>query len=219
MSKPVPVFSAPALQPTEDSRLESFGPRAPYRGPQAGNRALSKAGAGSLPTALLSGRMGQLPTLPPPPEPPFVIAPIPPPTFQSPAPGLVAVRRGTEISPEQAARFLHLAERSMVVVRAALDQAATMTSKPRDRHVAAAIFECIGTLGENMGYFAQGISELRAAVRESRVATLSSRQARSIEDFASCAQEVGRREGSGYMADAAVGSGLSGLWLAALLAL
>lgn len=176
------------------------------------------AGTGSLP-ALLSGRMGQLPTLPPPPEPRHIIAPIPPPTFQSPAPGLVAVRRGTEIGPEQAARFLHLAERSITLVRAALDQAATMTSKPRDRHAAAAIFDCIGTLGENMGYFAQGISELRAAVRESRVASLSGRQVKSIEDFASCAEEIGRREGSGYVADAAVGSGLSGLWLAALLVL
>lgn len=105
------------------------------------------------------------------------------------------------------------------MIRKALDVAASATSKPRERYAAAAVFDCIRVLGDNMGYFAQGLTELRAAVRESRPAALSGRQVRSIEDFATCAQEVARREGTQIVADAAVGSGVPTVFLLGLLAL
>lgn len=214
-----PVFSSPAFQPTAESRLEAVGPVAPYRGPSSVPSAPAGAQAGMrMFVGGLSGRrLGTLPTLPTVPEPPYVRAPIPPPTPGYPGPGMVRAGRGHRVPQDQASRFLALAEGAMVAIRNALDQAASATAKPRDRHAAWAVFDCMQGLGEHMTTFAAALLELRAAQKEGRAASLLSVHLRAIEDFAACAAIVQGRQESQVKADAAVGSAIPMLALAGLL--
>lgn len=214
-----PVFSSPGFQPTEESRLEAVGPRAPYRGPSSVSPAPAGAPAGMrMFVGGLSGRaLGTLPTLPTVPEPPYVRAPIPPPTPGYPGPGMVRAGRGHRVPQDQASRFLALAEGAMVAIRNALDQAASATAKPRDRHAAWAVFDCMQSLGEKMTTFAAALLELRAALKEQRAASLLSVHLRAIEDFAACAAQVQGRQETQVKADAAVGSAIPMLALAGLL--
>lgn len=217
---PLPIFSTPALQPTEESRLESVLPGAPYRGPQGMAQAKNGKPKPQIPVGpmLARGGLGTLPDLPPPPDIPGPLrwAPIPPPTFQSPAPGLRPVGPRYTATPDQAKRFLQLAEDSLTAIRAAIDQAVSPTAKGRDRYIASGVFSCMGQLASHFPAFAKGLAELRAASKEERGAHLTGPQARAIEEFAECAAIARERAQAQIKVEAAVGTGLSTLAMALL---
>jgi len=223
----IPAWNAQGLAPTEESRLEAAG-LTPYRGPVHPGASKPSIGGASIPWLLVRG-LGQTPTLPPAPvsdEPPQP-GPVPPATPQAPRGG---VRMGPPPAPRpaqarakvakaQAAKFLHLADESLVEIRGTLVKAASPAPRDRDRMAARAIGQCMRALARAVDPLGRAMKELRAARDEGRDASLSDDELGALEAFSTCAERAAEERRSHRKAEAAVGGGVPAVLTLALLVL
>lgn len=155
--------------------------------------------------------MGQTPTLPPAPTLPVAPQPGPviPATPQIPRPPRPAERSpgpaASRVPRAQAARFLRLADESLVVVRGTAIKASSPIPGRRDRAAALSIGRCMRDLAKSVTPLGQAIKELRGAEAESRDANLSLEQVAALEAFSKCALEAADARAKQRGADAAGG--------------
>jgi hypothetical protein len=223
--EPVPIYNAPALSPTEASRREAISGSPVHAKVETRPAAEGGAARQALPLGLMAlatggptrgraGRgVGETPTTPPAPVAagPVFPGPIPPPTYQSPAPGLVPVApacldpepaparpgpggRQARIDQAQTRRFRRMAEEALLVIKAA-SRAGAATAE--DRLAARAFADCMDKMTSALGDFGRVVARLRRADQAGTAAVLTLDEVDALEAFASCAKDIlARRRGA-----------------------
>ena len=246
-----PLFSAPALASTPESRRESA--RLPFSAQRpapaflpngrpvvmAGREEEAEARPAGIPERFLRGtgreamwRPGMDLSAPPDdaaaPEPaarnpqPLPAVPLPPggPAAMDPTSAHKAVEPPKlRLTREQGRALVRLAETSAGSMQSFLDRAAAATAKARDREAARDLGECVSAIAKDAGPLGQLVKKLRDADAQGIDPDLSLDEAKALEAFAACAQAVEERHLARAKADAAVGTGVPAIGIAALLLL
>jgi len=241
-----PLFSAPGLASTAESRRESaliqtqyVPPRPPPAFLSSGRPVVLAAGdegtqpkTEGIPERFLRGAksqtLGRGPDLSDPPIDPYrdpralPAIPLPPggPAAMDP---LSASRANlppkVRITREQGRALVRLAEGSALSMQSFLDRAAAATAQPRDREAARDLGACVAAIAKEAGPLGQLVKKLRDADQQGIDPDLSLDEAKALEAFAVCANDVQERHLARAKADAAVGTGVPALGIAALLLL